>query len=368
MQSVSPLAYFDSASMVPPCVEALDAMTRAASTVWGHPGALHVVGGRALHALDVARAQVADYLDVPAHEIVFTTSARDAMRLALTLVEARGGRITSSRQEHPAIQASVTARGRDVDWLALPGGVASDADLERARSAELIVLSACNHELGTTAWPVLQAVASDASRIVDAVQLAPWCALSELNDDRTFYAISGAKLGAPLGIAALRVPSPVYYAERTRSALEAPSLPWLLAISLGAACEARAARRAAFLEQAKSTAESLMAAIQLVEPNVRRNGASGALLGPIVDVSFPGRLARSLVAALSLEGVCVAHTASCRSRAEEMSPVVRAAYPEDLARAESAVRWSVSERTTAQDVENAIAALARIFAADPPLP
>ena len=41
-------------------------------------------------------------------------------------------------------------------------------------------------------------------RVVDAVQAAPWVSLEELNDDRTFYVLSGPQLGAPLGIGVLR--------------------------------------------------------------------------------------------------------------------------------------------------------------------
>ena len=39
------------------------------------------------------------------------------------------------------------------------------------------------------------------------------------------------------------------------------------------------------------------------------------------------------VAALSLEGVCISHTAACQARRSEASPVVRAAYPEAPERA-----------------------------------
>lgn len=354
--------YLDSASIAPPDPVALAAMTRALESSWGHPGALHVIGGRAHHALDVARQQVADYLGVPAQEVVFTASGREALQRGLAYAAARAsGTVVSSRQEHPAVQAWLEARG-DVSWLAMPEGAPSEADQEQISAAGLLVLSACNHELGVTPGRALERNGGTGYRLVDAVQAAPWVPLAQLVDDRTLLAFSGAKLGAPLGVGVLRVPSSVYYAERDRG-LESASAPWLLAIGLGAVCAARLTQRAAALEIAQARAAELVERLRLVEPDVLRNGASEHLLGPIVNVTLPGRSASSLVSALSLEGVCIAHTASCQARDEKISPVVRAAYPEDHKRAAWATRWSVTEHTTSAELEGAAAALGRIVRA-----
>ena len=103
----APLAYFDYASLVPPVPEAIEAMRHAAETMWGQPGALHSIGGRALYALDTARRQVADYLGTTPQEVVFTSSGREALALGFTEALARlpaGATIASSRLEHPALQ------------------------------------------------------------------------------------------------------------------------------------------------------------------------------------------------------------------------------------------------------------------------
>jgi len=357
------LGYFDSAAIAPPAPEALAAMQRALGTEWGHPGALHSVGGRALRALDVARQQVAEYLGVTAPEVVFTAGGREALALGLELAAARAERtLVSSTQEHPSVQAWLTKSGRATAWLTMPAGAPSAEDVARAGGAGILVLSACNHELGTTTWAALRA-ATTGLRVVDAVQAAPWVSLEELNDDRTFYVISGPKLGAPLGIGVLRVPPHVYYAERERGlTLESASVPWLLAIGLGAVCDARLEARDEALSAARAKAAVLLEKLRAVEPRLVRNGDESTLLGPIVNLSFPGRPARSLVSALSLENVCIAHTAACRSRDEDMSPVVRAAYPTDPTRAPTATRWSVTERTTDADLDYAAAAFARIVA------
>jgi len=365
---VRPPTYLDHASLTPPVTEALDAMRDAALRSWGQPGSLHSIGSRALYVLDTARRQVADYLGVTWQEVVFTSSGRAGLGLAMERALARvapGAVMVASRQDHPAMQALVEARARegfDVRWLAMPGGAPSDDDVRAIEGAAVIAMSACNHELGTSVLEVLGRARPDAMRVIDAVQLAPWASLAPLNDERTFYVVSGAKLGAPMGIGAVRVPSPEFYeARKAGSSLESDSAPWLMAVGLGAACAAREARRGEHLASARARAEELLAGLRAIAPGMLVNGAAEARLGPLLNVSFAGQYGKSMVAALSLEGVCISHTAACQARRAEASPVVRAAYPEVPERAVGATRWSVSERVTSDEVRVAVEATARVL-------
>jgi cysteine desulfurase len=217
--------------------------------------------------------------------------------------------------------------------------------------------------MGTSVLEALTHVSESAVRVIDAVQLAPWRSLASLNDERTFYVLSGAKLGAPLGVGALRVPSKSFYtARQSGEPLESESPPWLMAIGLGAACEARASRREELLKIASARSEELLAGLRDVAPDLVVNGSPEARLGPILNVSFPDQYGKSLVAALSLEGVCISHTAACQARRSEVSPVVRAAYPREPARAVGATRWSVSERVTSEEIAFAVQAAKRLVA------
>jgi cysteine desulfurase len=358
------ITYFDYASLTPPVPEALDAMRRASEETWGPPNALHAIGRRAAYALETARRQVAEYLGGSWQEVVFTSSGREALGIAMAHAlakVAKGSTIVASRQDHPALQQLVERTcDHEVRWLALPGGVPSAEDLREIEKASLIALSACNHELGTSLMDVLARAPANAVRVVDAVQVAPWVSLESLNDDRTFFAISGAKLGVSMGVGVARVPSDVFYAARNAGkSIEGASPPWVNAIGLGAACEARGSKRETSLTVARERADELLAAFREIDPEVVINGDAGARLGPIVNVSFTGQYGKSLAAALSLEGVCVSHTAACQASREEVSPVVRAAYPSAPERAVAATRWSVSEHVTLDDIREAVAALRR---------
>ncbi|MCL2724320.1 MAG: aminotransferase class V-fold PLP-dependent enzyme [Polyangiaceae bacterium] len=360
--------YLDYASLVPPSVAVLDRMREIALGSWGPPGALHSIGWRARYALDTARQQVATYLGTAPFNVVFTDSGRASLALGFARALSRmseGGTIVSSRLEHPSVQRLVegAARaGRSVRWLALPGGAANPDDRSALRTAGLVALSLCNHELGTSLGDALEEVPKDAQRVLDAVQAAPWIPLDAYNDDRTFYAISGAKLGTPMGIGALRVPSEIFYrARESDQPLESESPPWLMAVGLGAACKVRGEIRASAFAQAKEKALALARALQEVEPKMILNGEESLRLGTILNVSFPGVRAKSLIQMLSMEGIAISHTAACQAVREEVSPVVHAAYPKEPERAASATRWSVSESTTDEEIACAREVIERIL-------
>jgi cysteine desulfurase len=69
-----------------------------------------------------------------------------------------------------------------------------------------------------------------------------------------------------------------------------------------------------------------------------------------------------LVAALDLEGVCVASGAACSSGLDQPSPVLLAMYPAEPWRASAALRLSFGPETTETDVDFALEALRRVLA------
>jgi cysteine desulfurase len=77
----------------------------------------------------------------------------------------------------------------------------------------------------------------------------------------------------------------------------------------------------------------------------------------VVNVSFEGWRGDELVAALDLEGVRASSGSACSAGTTERSPVVESMV--GRARAEGAVRFSLGETTTADDVDTAISVLDR---------
>ena len=75
----------------------------------------------------------------------------------------------------------------------------------------------------------------------------------------------------------------------------------------------------------------------------------------VTNVSFPGWNGAELVAALDLEGVAVSSGSACSAGTIEPSPVITAMLGEERAR--SALRVSLGEGTSHDDLDRAIAIL-----------
>jgi cysteine desulfurase len=95
----------------------------------------------------------------------------------------------------------------------------------------------------------------------------------------------------------------------------------------------------------------------LVERGAVVNGAAGERVATVTNVSIEGRRGQELVAALDVEGLCVASGAACSSGVTEESPVLRAMYPDEPWRARSALRASLGPETTDDEVKAAIGVL-----------
>jgi cysteine desulfurase len=89
------------------------------------------------------------------------------------------------------------------------------------------------------------------------------------------------------------------------------------------------------------------------------NGAAVPRLGHVSNLSFAGRAGDELVAALDLLGVAVSSGSACSAGTTEPSKVIAAML--GLERARAALRVSLGDATTDQDIELALAAFARVL-------
>jgi cysteine desulfurase len=99
----------------------------------------------------------------------------------------------------------------------------------------------------------------------------------------------------------------------------------------------------------------------LIELGAVSNGDGGARVLTAVNVSVPGWAGGELVAALDLEGVCAASGAACSSGLAQPSPVLRAMYPAEPWRSESALRLSFGPEVLEIDVEKVLDIVRRVL-------
>jgi cysteine desulfurase len=102
---------------------------------------------------------------------------------------------------------------------------------------------------------------------------------------------------------------------------------------------------------------------ELVRRGARVNGEGATRLGHVSNVSFLRAAGDELVAALDLLGVAVSSGSACSAGTTEPSKVITAML--GLERARGAVRVSIGDTTSAEELERALSAFDRALGGPP---
>jgi cysteine desulfurase len=149
--------YFDANASAPPLAEAVAAGSRAVALAWANPTSTHREGQKARQLLEEARRVVAEGLGTSPGQLVFCSSATEALHLLFRGLQARLGALPAAvfPGEHSAC-LNPLKDWSDVRWLpcALEG-------------AATVVQMAANNETGIL-YPM--PAAPGAVRIMDAAQ------------------------------------------------------------------------------------------------------------------------------------------------------------------------------------------------------
>jgi cysteine desulfurase len=269
-------------------------------------------------------------------------------------------------------------RGIEVQWLPVPpSGRIDPDDVDRAlgrpsSGPRLLALQAVNHETGV-AQPIAAVVAlaqrHGAELHVDAVQ-----AIGRLTADAWegahSIAVASHKIRGPKGIGALLLrPAltvrPILRGGGQERGLRPGTVDPAAAAGFGAA--ARRARdgpaRYAALAPLRARLETELILLGRRLGRVPLCNGEEPRAPHVINLSWPGWAGDELMAALDLEGLCVSAGAACAAGTPEPSPVIAAMHGQ--ARARSALRISLGEDTTEEDIVQAIAVFERVLARSP---
>jgi cysteine desulfurase len=379
--------YLDWNATTPPHAEVLAAMREAAEVAWANPASVHGPGRRARALIERAREAVAALVGLDPRDVTLTSGGTEANHLALVhpfdLAAPSSGALVVSRIEHPSVTRAaeaLAARGVHVAWVGPEpsGRVAPDAiaaamdEAARVAPVRLVALQAVNHETGVL-QPIAEVAALARARgarlHVDAVQAAGRLP-PEAWAGADLVAIAAHKIRGPKGIGALATRPgvrlrPIFAGGSQERGLRPGTQDPVAAAGFAAAAErARGAAPAyAALAALRDRLEAaLLLAGRAAGALPLRNG-EGARAPHVANLSWPGWRGDELCAALDLEGVAVSSGSACSAGTAEPSPVVTAMLGPE--RASSAVRVSLGEETSPDDVAEAVRRWSRVLSRGP---
>lgn len=372
---------------------ALAALAEAAALP-GNPASLHASGRRAKLHLEEARERIAAALGAHPTEVILTSGGTEADNLAVQgLYRARRAaapertRIVLTGIEHHAVLDVV-------DWLAAHEGaepvlvpVDDDGRVDLAawgaalaaapERTALATLMWANNEIGTV-QPVAEAARLAADHGVpmhtDAVQALGAVPVDFAASGAATLAVSGHKVGAPVGVGALLVRrdvtlEAVVHGGGQERRLRSGTVSVALAAALAAAVAEAVAEQPAEAARLGGLRDEVIAAVDALD-GVRLTGprdldpATGEPLPPgtrrlpgNVHITVPGRTADALLFSFDMAGLDTSSGSACTAGVAEPSHVVAALPGRTEADARATQRFTLGRTTTQAEAAALIDAL-----------
>ncbi len=360
--------YLDYNATAPFRPNAREAMI-AAFDAEGNPSSVHTAGRSARAAIEQARQNVGELVNVSPKSVVFTSGATEANNQALIMGAKSFGatKLYIGSIDHESVQEAAKASGLDYQLMpCTEQGVINIESVSKLLASEsekaLISIALANGETGAI-QPVAEIVELAKSRGAyvhcDAVQ-----AVGKIPVDLTalgvdLASLSAHKIGGPKGVGALIVKDGLDIEallvgggqeNRRRSGTE--NVAGIA--GFGAAAEA-ALQCVENKDQVRRLRDHMQEAIINVAPDVVVPALGADRLPNTLCIALPGVLGETQVMALDLAGFCVSAGSACSSGKVSGSHVLGAmGYDDEIAAC--AIRISTGWCTSNSDIDQFIEA------------
>jgi cysteine desulfurase len=364
------MIYFDNNATTAIDPQVLEGMLPYLLEQYGNPSSAYSFGRRVAKALEEARQRVADLIRCEPSEIVFTScgteSNNSAIQSALLLDRDRRHLVTS-RVEHSAIVKQAEAlsrRGYEVTWLQVDSrGLIDLQELERAIRPDTAIVSLmwANNETGVL-FPIEEAAEICRTKATlfhtDAVQAVGKIPIDLRRSPIQFLSLSGHKLHAPKGVAAL------YVNRRTRYN------PYLIGggqenkrrggtentasiVGLGLAAQLAAGHVETENKMVRGLRDKFEDGMLQRVPGIQVNGERVQRLPNTSNLAIDGVDSEAMLVVLDQKGICCSAGSACTAGSLEPSHVLRAmGLSSDRARA--SLRFSFSCLNTESEIDRAL--------------
>ncbi|MBO6159101.1 MAG: cysteine desulfurase [Firmicutes bacterium] len=376
MKKESGRIYLDHAATTPVRETVLQAMLPFFGETFGNPMSLYMEGQTARNAVETARKKIADLAGAAKEEIVFTGSGTEADNWAILGGSALAGEgkrhiVTTAIEHHAVLEPCrfLQQQGYDITYVRPDAsGLIRPEDVLQAVRDDTCLVSCMmvNNETGAI-MPVEKIGEALRDRHVlfhvDAVQ-----ALGKLPIDLSklpvdLMSFSAHKIGGPKGIGALYIRRGLTLPPLLRGGVQergrragTENVPSIVGFG-----EAAALAKEELADLEKHLLRLRRVFVQGIEDNldqVRFHGAAkdpgGMFLPGIINISFEGIQAESLLILLDMHGISVSSGSACMSGAGQASHVLSAMGLE-TDEIESSLRFSFGAENTEEEMASAAA-------------
>ena len=380
--------YLDHAATTDVLPAAIDAMVEQMRN-GGNPSSLHATGRDARATVEYARERIARAVGADPAEIIFTSGGTEADNLAVKGIywkrreeDPQRTRILVSSIEHHAVEETCEwlekAEGAQLEWIPVDehGSVNPQTVREliekNPEDVALVTVMWANNEVGTVQpIPEIAAIAAEYGIPVhsDAVQAFGAVPIDFHASRVATLAISGHKIGGPMGIGALVATravqlTPVLHGggqERSvrSGTIDAPAIAGFAEAAVHSVqyLDKESARIAALRNELVAAISALIPQAHLSGENPLTEEYPGQKRLPgNAHFTFENAEGDTLLFLLDMQGISSSTGSACNAGVTRPSHVLMAmGMDEDTAR--SAQRFTLGHSTTGADIARLIAAL-----------
>ncbi len=365
--------YLDYNATTPIDKEVAEEMRPFLDTYFGNPSSSHAEGLTAKMAVEKARKRVADLLNCPPEEIIFTSGGTESNNYAIKGIafanREKGKHIITSAIEHPAVSEVchyLEKQGFEITWLPVDeNGVVNPQELEKAIRDDtiLVTIMHANNEVGAI-QPIRElAEIAQGKGVVfhsDGAQSTGKIPTDVQTLGVDLFSIAGHKLYAPKGVGALYIRTGVKPEKLMHGADHEwnyrPGTENVLEITgLGKAAEIAKRDLDKNQEHYRRLRDLLESELKTQIPDIRINAGGSNRLPNTSSVSIPKVEANTLLD--ELEEVAASAGAACHTDKVDVSAVLEA-MKISVDYAMGTIRFSTGRGNTEDEIKKA----AKVFA------
>lgn len=367
--------YLDNAATTAMTPSVIEAMTELMTTDFGNPSSIHSFGRQANQRLRTYRQTLAQALDAPSHEVIFTSGATESNNHAIkgyALANQEKGKhlITTEIEHHSVLHTMAYLEERfgfEVTYLKPQNGQITADMLKEALRDDTILVSVmyANNETGDL-LPIAEMAEAlrdhQAVFHVDAVQAFGKLALRPHELGIDFLSASAHKFHGPKGVGILfakahHMDSLLHGGEQEEKRRASTENMVGIAGMAQATADAMLHLEENYrkVEQLKDT---FLAELDGVDYYI--NG-SDTRMPHVLNIGFPNQSNSVLLTLLDLKGFAVSTGSACTAGTVEPSHVLTSYYGSHSKRLAESIRISISDLNTLEEVTLLAQALKEII-------